>query len=154
MLGSGARLWACDCEPLAPAAAYDSATHIFVGTCIQVNSNWISGGMKYSFEVKEGWKKPTDRFYIVNTPFEKDCGVAFELGQEYLVYVRRIFTPKTSLCQGSKLLVEAEADLAFLGNSKPPQASPLTVPMYWTLGGLGLFSIALLAFIVLRKNKN
>jgi len=105
--------------------------------------------MKYSFRVDSCWKKPSDRFFIVNTPFEKDCGVAFQQGQRYLVYVRRIFTPKTSQCLGSKPLEEAEADLAFLGSAMAPRASSLVQPMYWVLGSLGLLSVLVLAFIVL-----
>lgn len=144
---------ACDCTPLSPQAAYDSVDYVLVGTCVQTNTNWISGGMKYSFQVDSCWKKPTDRLFIVNTPFEKDCGVAFVEGEKYLVYVRRIFTPKTNQCLGSKPLSEAEADLAFLGKGVPPQSSDLIQPMYWTLGGLGLFSVLALAFIVLRNRK-
>lgn len=142
---------ACDCDPLSPQAAQDSADIIFVGTCVHANTNWIAGGMKYSFEVHRGWKKPTDGFFVVSTPFVKDCGVPFEVGQRYLVYVRKKFTPKTDLCLGTKPLAESEADLALLGEARPPQQSSLVVPMYWTIGILGALALAVVAFIVLRK---
>ncbi len=148
-------LWGqeCKCEPLPPAAAYDSVDYVFLGTCIQTNTNWISGGMKYSFQVDSCWKKPTDRLFIVNTEYEKDCGIAFQEGEQYLVYVRRVFTPKTSQCLGTKPLNAAEDDLAFLGAAMTPQASDLIQPMYWTLAGLGLLSVLFMAVVVLRKKK-
>jgi hypothetical protein len=152
--GSLLHAQACECVPLSPEAARDSADIIVEGTCIQVNSNWISGGMKYSFEVDRCWKKATDRFFIVNTPFAKDCGVAFEEGQRYLLYVRRIFTPKTNRCMGTKPREDAEADLLVLGEAMSPRRSNLIQPMYWAVGGLGLLSLLVLAFIVLHKRSS
>ncbi len=141
----------CDCKPLSPQAAQDSADIIFVGTCVHANTNWIAGGMKYSFEVQRGWKKSTDRFFMVSTPFVKNCGVPFEIGEQYLIYVRKKFTPKTDLCLGTKPLAEAKADLTLLGPATPPQRSSMIQPMYWTIGILGFLALAIVAFIVLRK---
>lgn len=141
----------CACEPAPPAEAREAADIVFEGTCAYVNTNWISGGMKYAFTVERSWKRRIDRYYIVNTGFEKDCGVSFEQGKRYVVYVRKKFTPRTSRCMGTKKAEAAGPDLALLGEGIAPQPSALLLPMYWILGLLGLFSLAFLAFVVLRK---
>ena len=142
---------ACECTPLSPVQARDSADIILSGTCVQVESNWISGGMKFAFQVDEYWKKRVDQLFIVTTPFQKECGVPFEEGKEYLIYVRKKFTPKTDICLGTKLLEVADADLALLGPGSSPQPSTLIMPMYLTIGGLCFLAMGILAFVVLKR---
>jgi len=145
----------CDCTPLTAVQAQDSADIIFTGTCIQVESNWISGGMKFAFQVDQYWKKSVDQLFIVKTPFQKDCGVPFEEGKEYLVYVRKKFSPKTDICMGTKERDIADADLVLLGEGSTPKPSSLIMPMYITIGGLCFLAMGILAFAVLkRKPKN
>lgn len=144
--------WACTCTPPATLeAALAQADVAFVGRCTFAESNWISGGMKYSFEVSQSWKKTTSQLFILSTPWEQDCGDSFEPGQSYLVFVRRKFTPKTYQCMGNQPLDDAQAALAALGPGLSPAPSSLLMPMYWTLGILGALALLLIGFVVLRK---
>lgn len=132
----------------------DQADIIFSGTCIFVNSNWISGGQKYVFQVNQTWKRRVDSLYIVNSKWLHDGGYVFEKDQEYLVYVDKGFTPKTNLCMGNKLLAEAEADLQLLGEGQAPAKASNISLMIWTVSLLGLLSFLILGFILLgNRNK-
>lgn len=143
---------ACECTPPASlAAAQAQADLVFSGRCTAVESNWISGGMKYVFEVNQSWNKTTSRLFILSTPWAKDCGDTFTPGQSYLVFVRRKFTPKTYQCMGNQPLDEAGAALDALGPGMPPEPSSLVVPMYWTIGILGGLSLLFLGLILLRQ---
>ena len=142
----------CPCDaPPEPALAQAQADIIFSGTCIFANTNWMSGGMKFSFAVDQTWKGGTDSLFIVHTGWEVDCGYRFEEGETYLVYVRKKFSPKTDRCMGSKPLAEAAADIAFLGTSQAPRKSAFLAPTSWVLGGLLFLALLFLAFIVLRN---
>ena len=141
------------CDPISLQQQIDQADIIFSGTCIFVNSNWISGGQKFVFEVEQTWKRRTDSIYIVNSKWEQDGGYTFQQGQSYLVYVDKGFTPKTNRCMGNKLLSEATDDLKLLGQGQIPTNSSLVTPMIWTISFLGLFSFAFLGFIIFYKRK-
>lgn len=132
----------------------DQADIIFSGTCIFVNSNWISGGQKYVFQVDQTWKRRIDSLYIVNSKWIQDGGYVFKKDEQYLVYVDKGFTPKTNICMGNKRLAEAEADLQLLGEGKAPAKSSNISLMIWTVSLLGLFSFLFLGFILFgNRNK-
>lgn len=154
-MGTFSGLFGCECIPPQNAQeAIAEANLIFVGKCIQSETNWMSGGWKFSFEVKETWKKGADRFMIINTGWEEqDCGYIFEKDSTYLVYAVKKFTLKTDQCKGNKLLSEAKEDLQLLGQGDPPRQSSMVTMMYWTIGILGAISILFVAAIVLRKRK-
>lgn len=143
----------CSCEsPATPQAAIDGADIVFSGRVIQVTTNWMSGGMKFTFEVEECWKNRVDRYFFVNSGWEsKDCGYLFEEGKEYLVFVHKKFTAKTDRCSGNQLLDAATEALAELGPGQPPSQSPNLPGMYLTLVIMGIASLLFVAFIVLRK---
>ena len=143
-----------ECDPeVSLQQQIDQADIIFSGTCIFVNSNWISGGQKYVFQVEQTWKRRIDSLFIVNSKWEQEGGYTFEKGQQYLVYVDKGFTPKTYLCMGNKLLTEAEADLTLLGQGQAPQQSPQVNLMIWTVTILGLLSFLFLGFIIFGNKK-
>ncbi|MFK7925658.1 MAG: hypothetical protein AB8H47_27155 [Bacteroidia bacterium] len=148
------QLFACECINLGPQAKIDSADVVFDGTVIYVNTNWMSGGMKYTFQVHQTWKRRTDTVMMINSGFATtDCGYNFEEGKRYLVFARKTFSYKTDLCAGNVLIEEADTYLSKLGSSQQPARSALIPLMYWTLSILTVLAFAFMAFIVLRKGK-
>lgn len=153
LVGTGAaQAQACACEPAgSPEAAYEQADLVFEGKVIGLETNWISGGWKFTFAVTQSWKQQTNKVYIVNTPWEKDCGYLFEEGETYLVYVKRIFTPKTNQCMGNRKVSEAAERLALLGHGYPPQISIMYRQMVYLVSGLALLGMLFLGFVIFRK---
>ncbi|TAE47313.1 MAG: hypothetical protein EAZ89_18265 [Bacteroidetes bacterium] len=141
----------CSCEALSPEEAIAKADYAFTGECTYVNTNWISGGWKYSFRVDSTWKRGADQFLVVNSPWENNCGYMFEKGKKYLVYVSRKFSSRTNRCMGNKELDMAGADLVVLGPGDHTRTSSAVQMMYWTIGLLGFFSVLLVAAVVLRQ---
>lgn len=146
------QLLACSCEEGKVAQNYfEAANQIFVGQVIGVNSNWISGGMKYTFLVEKTWKRGADSLLVVNTGWDYECGYQFEKGKKYLVYGIKKFSLRTDACMGNKLIEEAEVDLQFLGEGNLPRKS-IAVPIAgWGMGIMVLGAMIFLAFVILRK---
>lgn len=145
---------ACDCTKPTFQAAYDSANIIFVGKATEVTTNWMSGGWKATFVVENSWKMPTEGILIVNTPWEKDCGFRFEVGQKYLIYAKKKFTTKTNVCHGTRLLAEANEDLQALGEGIKPASKNSASFFITLLMGLSVLGFTLLAYVVMRgRNK-
>ncbi|MEM8897803.1 MAG: hypothetical protein AAGC85_06845 [Bacteroidota bacterium] len=153
-LSTWASIYACECtEPEDLQSRYDQADYVFTGTVVGLNTNWISGGWKFSFKVEQSWKKSTSDFLIINTGWEdQDCGYIFEEGESYLVYVTRKFTPKTRQCVGNMRKSEAAEVLAWLGEGQAPERNSMAPAMFWIVGALGALSVIFIAFVVL-KNK-
>lgn len=148
------QVFACDCPAQSLDALRKRATHIFVGKVVRVETNWMSGGMKYTFQVSETWQRETDNLLVVNSAFPKQCGYAFQQGETYLVYAAKKFSLRTDACGGSKPLSAAQADLAALGKGSPVRDSPLVSRIIWGMSiamGIGLL---FLAFVVLRGKFN
>lgn len=145
----------CGCSPLSENQAIVEADLIFKGTCTYATTNWIAGGMKYSFAVEEAWKRRSDSHMIVNSGWEPDCGYRFEPGKTYLVFANKKFSLQTNRCAGTRVF-EAE-DSIYLSlktmEEAPIIASPMVARMIWTIGILGVLSIVFVAFVVLRKKK-
>lgn len=118
---------------------------------VRVESNWISGGMKYTFSVNRNWGKNTDKIMVVNTPFDRDCGYHFDQGRTYLVFATRKFNVKTFFCSGNKPLSEAGADLARLGPGQPTRKSAQMATMMWVVAALGLLATLFVGLVVTRK---
>lgn len=144
----------CDCTPITqPQAALDSADLAFVGTVTNVTTNWISGGMKFSFTVDRAWKRRVDSMVIVNSGWEGDCGARFETGKRYLVFANKKFSLQTNRCNGTQSLASAGPMLDYL-DQQPTVAmavSPMLTTMYWTIGSLGIFSLLFLAVVIFRR---
>lgn len=150
----------CDCEnPPSEVEALEQSDLVFVGKVVFVNTNWMSGGWKFSFEVEKTWKRPASNFLIINTGYEKDCGYLFEEGKRYLVHVKKTFGLKTNACMGNKPIEEAGAELEILGEGFSPQQgsgnSGQSLFLAILLIVLVLSSMIFLAYVVLRnRSKN
>ncbi|MCI4668655.1 MAG: hypothetical protein MRZ79_11015 [Bacteroidia bacterium] len=145
-------LLACECEtPSTEEIALTNSTFAFVGKCVLLNTNWMSGGMKYSFQVEKSWKKATPALMIVNVPFVQECGgMKFDIGKDYLVFVEKKFTPKSNRCMGTVPL--GEADISSFGEGMSPQQSNMIQPLIWTISILAIMGLAIVLFVVLKRN--
>ncbi|MEO0470359.1 MAG: hypothetical protein AAF206_12100 [Bacteroidota bacterium] len=144
----------CDCEvPASDEAALEQADVAVAGRVVFVNTNWMSGGMKYSFQVEKSWKRSVDKLLIVNSPFSQECGQSFEDGQRYLLFANKKFGFKTNACAGSRLLTKQEEPFPNQ-TSFAPQRSAMAGIMLWTIVGICVFASSVLAFVVLRKKIN
>lgn len=143
----------CDCEPLSSQQAVEQADLIFKGVCTRVTTNWIAGGMKYSFAVAEAWKRRSDAHMIVNSGWESDCGFEFVEGQTYLVFANKKFSLQTTRCSGTSLYDQDLETFALVKELPPAEiaASPMVGMMIWTIAILGGFSILFVAFVVLKN---
>lgn len=131
---------ACDCpESTDLQAAIDSANVVFRGKCLEKTTNWVSSGMKYTFQVEESWVRTIEPFTVINSPGVGNCGYPFEVGKEYLVYVNKKFSLKSTICDPTKPFSEAGEDLTFLGPSLAISGSP----------GVGNLKIAMIVLSVL-----
>lgn len=146
---------ACDCEIASPEKAKESASYIFKGKVIEINGNWMSGGMKIGFSVEKSWKKEIGQYILINTPFRVNCGLEFEMDKEYLVYVNKKYnTPKTDTCSGTHLFTGSDEYIAVLGegNAANKNAQNLGALPYM-VGGIAIFSVLFVGFVVLRKRR-
>lgn len=150
---SVSRCFACPCDSIKSTQDFiDGANQIFVGKVVGINTNWISGGMKYSFEVEKTWKRGADRLLVVNTGWDYECGSVFEEGQKYLIYGQKKFSLKTNACMGTKALKDAEEDLRLLGEGAAPRKSAVVPIAGWGMGAMILLAMGFLAFIIFKKN--
>lgn len=139
------------CDSLSFDQAFGQADLIVRARSVRTHTNWISGGWKYTLEVKESWKRPTEQMLIVNTPWEKDGGYVFEDGREYLVFIQKKFTMKTFQCVGNRPSDEAQGYFERLGSGYPPTTHPAYGPMVWVISLLALLALLFVGGIVLRK---
>ena len=147
--------FACPCDSTQTVQEHiDGANQIFVGTVIGINTNWISGGMKYSFEVEKTWKRGADKLLVVNTGWDYECGSVFTEGEKYLIYGQKKFSLKTNACMGTKLLADAEEDLRLLGEGASPRKSAVVPIAGWGMGLMILVAMLFLAFIIFKKNSH
>ncbi|MEL6256768.1 MAG: hypothetical protein AAFR87_32510 [Bacteroidota bacterium] len=145
--------FACPCEEgKGPEDFIEGANQIFVGKVIGVNTNWISGGMKYTFVVEKTWKRGADSLLVVNTGWDYECGSQFEDGKKYLVYGLKKFSLRTSECMGSKALEAAGPDLELLGEGNAPRKSAMVPIAGWGMGVMVLLAFLFLTFVIF-KNK-
>lgn len=146
-------LKAQDCSCPEKLNSPEQANLIFKGKVIHVNTNWISGGWKFTFQIEKSWKRQTGKVLIINTAWEKDCGYIFEEGSEYLVYVYKGFTMRTSACMGNTRWEEARVLSASLGEELTPQPSSNLPLMMGLMTLLGFLAIAFLALILVRAKR-
>jgi len=145
---------ACPCDTATRTQEYiDASNQIFVGKVIGVNSNWISGGMKYSFEVEKTWKRGSDKLMVVNTGWDYECGFSFVEGKTYLVYGIKKFSLRTDTCMGTKAIEAAAEDLRLLGEGQLPRKSTMGPMVGWAMGAMVLLFLAFFAFVILKKKK-
>ena len=146
-------LAAQDCSCPEKLRSPEQANLVFKGKVIHVNTNWISGGWKFTFQVEKSWKRQTGKVLIINTAWEKDCGYIFEEGADYLVHVYKGFTMKTSACMGNTRWKEEDVLPASMGEELTPQPSSNLPLMMGLMTLLGVLSIAFLTLILVRAKR-
>lgn len=146
-------LHACDCPESSTEQKIEQANAIFQGKVVDINTNWMSGGMKVGISVEKVWKGQIGSFIFLNTPFEAKCGQTFEKDQTYLVFANQKRSIKTDKCLGSQPINEATQTLNILGQGQEPSARNVK-PMMLFMTALTILALLFLAFIILAKNKN
>lgn len=130
---------ACSCGGTGgPCESYGRAAAVFVGTVIDYRENKLSVEAArrqvdwqprvFKFAVEQAYSGvDTAHVEVATGVGGGDCGYDFKNGQRYLVYAyqseRRL---ATNICTRTKPFVEANEDLAFLGNlSTAPRGSTI-----------------------------
>src|SRR5690606_4011189 len=160
---------ACSCAVVSePQTSYNHAEAVFSGKVIDIRRNNRSGysPLKVYFEVKETWKGINETQVIINTGLGGgDCGVAFEVGKEYMVYASKSSIYDTSglsttICTNTGLLSNAQADLDFLGEGEAPTEEVNIMEeekrkSWFMWGGIivMLVSISIVGIILYRKKR-
>ncbi|MEZ4825302.1 MAG: hypothetical protein R3C61_03265 [Bacteroidia bacterium] len=134
--------------------AFESADLVFEGKVVFINTNWMAGGLKYSFEITRTWKRPAAKYLIVNTPWEKDCGYSFKADSSYIVFVNKKFGLKTDGCMGNVSVSGLSAETSLPKDFFLPENNNTDKMVYFLAYSLGIavfLSIAFIALVVLRK---
>src|SRR4028118_2144063 len=115
---------ACVCLTTTPKKNFRNSRVVFAGKVIDImaktdRSRDTSDSLvafKLTFEVSKVWKGKVDKQQVVLTSESfRGCEYSFEKGKEYLVYASgEELTIQTSLCNATKPLANAQADLAVL----------------------------------------
>ena len=135
-------------------------TEIVEGTMLTV----VGGGgreVTVTLRVSEVWKGPEQQIVRFTTPVADgiSCAHPFEEGREYLVYANGEQDLRVGGCSETKMLSEADADLALLGNTseKPKDGGALSdtsggvsVGVMVALAGLTVTGSLALAMRLLR----
>ena len=140
---------ACDCQtPTNLQAAIDSANVVFRGICLEKTTNWVSSGMKYTFKVDASWVRTIEPFTVINSPVVGNCGYPFQVGKEYLVYVNKKFSLKSTICDPTKPYAEAAEDMDILGPELAISSSPGSGTLKITMIALTVLGGLLVIFVV------
>ena len=145
---------ACDCDPSKTIEQHiQEANVIVLGTCNNIITNAIKGGLNISFAVDSSWVRAIEPNATFHTNPGNQCGYEFEVGKKYIVFgKKRHQTVETSICQPNQLFSEdGEALMAKLGKGFPPGRPELAMKMNLLLLCLGLGGVLFVAFVVLRK---
>ena len=124
VLNSNPASGTCFCIPTTPKKNFKNSRAVFAGKVIDIvaqsdRNREASGSLarfKVRFEVSNVWKGKVDKQQVVLTSeYSPGCGYSFEKGKEYLVYASgEELAIRTELCNATKPLVNAQADLAVL----------------------------------------
>lgn len=120
---------ACSCAGITPSEAFEMSESVFVGKVLNTKQDreqeGIVGAINYRdanlFEVTQGWKGDNQSQIIVYDNGDEDsCGIEFEIGKSYLVYVYKDKNgePFTGLCNRTAELSNAEEDLKLLSQGE------------------------------------
>jgi hypothetical protein len=114
----------CFCIPTTPQKNFRTSRAVFAGKVIDIMAKTDRNrdtsesfvAFKVTFEVSKVWKGKVDKQQVVLTSESfPGCEYSFEKGKEYLVYASgEELTIQTALCDATKPLVNAQADLAVL----------------------------------------
>lgn len=141
---------ACSCVGIPSLEeGFSEAQAVFRGEVIGIkeNSGFLGNGYGKTvlFAVKETWKGPSEKeFSILTGDGGGDCGVAFVIGQDYLVYANLSDMYKeqswsTTICSPTKELGAATKDLAVFGQGQVPTDDAIPIDnrrtTYLIIGG-------------------
>ncbi len=122
--------YACSCAIREdPQAGLHRSAAVFAGNVVAVRRAFPSfrsaaglGSNLVTFDVARVWKGPTQRRIIIATQQnEAACGYTFDHGHVYIVYATRSAAGlETSICDRTRLLDEAQEDVAVLGAGRLP----------------------------------
>ncbi len=149
-----AQVEACNCDTTKTIEAHIADANVIVlGTCNNVNTNPIKGGVNVSFQVDSSWNRAIEPNATFHSNFANQCGAEFEVGKQYIVFgKKRHQTVETSKCEPNQLMdEEGEALLAILGQGFPPGRPEMAMKMNLLILGLGVGGLLLVGFVVLRK---
>ena len=158
---------ACSCAMMpSPEEGFSNAQAVFSGEVIDIkeNSGLLGGyGKTVLFAVKETWKGTNDAEVAITTgDGGGDCGVAFVVGQKYLVYANLSDMYKeqslsTTICSPTKELGAAIEDLAVFGQGQVPidDTTPIDSgkTIYLIIGGAVFVAVLLMIFGWIRFKK-
>lgn len=120
---------ACSCAPQNPVEEEVALSAVvFAGSVVAVASDRAAedGSIVALFGIDTLWKGPERQWAIAirTAANSAACGLHFEKGQKWLIYARAGEDSKytANLCSRSNLLVNAQEDLAELGEGKRPPA--------------------------------
>lgn len=100
---------AASCPEKSVTALYEDAEYVFLGTVSKMNT------VSVEFEVERFWKAALDTNQIQLQLHQNPRDMLFQVGQEYIVYVRnRGVGNRTSYCDGTKLKRDASLDIEYL----------------------------------------
>jgi hypothetical protein len=119
---------ACSCASgQTPAAALADATRVFRGTVEAIERPQSSFALNsYRFSVDEVWKGEVSPVISVASGNSATiCGFNFVEGMAYLVYVDS--SGSTTLCDRTRVIANAGADLVALGSGRTPEVAPASV---------------------------
>lgn len=123
-------LSACECDVKSAEQLIEEADIIFRGELSNVSENIEgcneTGTWNNAFLVLEVYKGTVaERINIQSPPPDKDpCGMVPDRGREMMVYAVNIpgFREyESNLCAGTKIIEDADPDLALLGDGVPPE---------------------------------
>ncbi|MFJ7934746.1 hypothetical protein [Sporosarcina sp. NPDC096371] len=158
---------ACSCAAIpSPEEGFSNAQVVFSGEVIKVkdNNGFLGNyGKTVLFAVNETWKGTNETEIEITTGYGGgDCGVAFIVGQSYLVYANLSDMYKrkslsTTICSPTKALGDASEDLTILGKGQVPThvTSPIysEKPTYLIIGGFVFIAGLLAVFGWMRFKK-
>jgi hypothetical protein len=144
---------------------FETANAVFSGKVINVNTpvTGLIGGddpVSVNFEVYKYWKGSPLKNILIRTGIGGgDCGYQFEEGREYLVYTfERDGVSRTNICSGTKLLAQAEGDLAILSDGSAPidvgvngLENELFVQFSWLTIVIILGTLLFILFLIIRS---
>lgn len=144
----------CHCDTtLTWEAAYEKASVIILGTCVDIGPNTIKGGLNVVFEVDSSWKREIENYTTIHTNSPNQCGYPFKRGQRYIVIGnKRHQTVETSSCEPNQDYADnGLLTLRRLGKGFAPGREGTAFKMDMLLLFLGFMGLLFLGFVVLRK---
>lgn len=132
---------ACSCaQPKPPAEARDSATAVFQGRVVAIAEGSGAQNLpqrRITMRAMTSWRGDVPAEVAIYTAQgSAACGYSFEVGSEYLVYAYTgtggvggtTDALNTNLCNRTRLIADAAADLAVLGPGQPIDTDPTAGP--------------------------